>query len=544
MGKIIQSRKVIRDVTYRWIPFLFVVLTVIVCTALLSTSGKPPRGIVVTFSVMAGLLVFFFLSCHLMLYCTGVKHEMDTEGANCDNGNADPSPQLDSNIPPGFLPDANVNTNPNANTNTQVQQRGRDQTEHHHLGRYEQHRHSQHHPDHHTGHHASTRSPAAQHDVRGLNQVAGYGSDEPPPQSRAENRVHHYNLPRTLEQRLSERSLRRSSAAPDPLHPKRPPHQAESTQQRSQPGLGLEGFPSRSRRPSSGDDKVLHSARTTRSYMEVAEPRPHESTQWHPATTRAGAPYQVTQRGAPEYQLHGRSNAVRRKKSELFLDETRDRIRGASAHVDTPGHQAEPRGYPAEAPNSVQAHFALLGVPDVWGLASRLLSDMKPRARLRRKSADDCCDRPPSDDAADLVLLREINRKHVQVHPAAAEVERVRSQKVLVQRVPVRDSNDSGYYSADSSQHPPAWPQPAGPSIAVSSAASTGPPLSSGPSARSSLGAGAENSPNPNSASSMRSEQMARFERESMEAEGAIRVAMEQPLHDGRLKPRRRSRSC
>ncbi|KAI7785524.1 hypothetical protein LA080_006945 [Diaporthe eres] len=429
MGKIIQSRKVIRDVTYRWIPFLFVVLTVIVCTALLSTSGKPPRGIVVTFSVMAGLLVFFFLSCHLMLcssegeikQSTIILVEMSSTGIA----------SIIRIIIPVTMPQL------------------------------------------------ALRQP---------------------------------NM-------MSAGSTKLRATAQMSHHPK--------AEQRT-----------------GGDDKVLHSARTTRSYMEVAEPRPHESTQWHPATTRAGAPYQVTQRGAPEYQLHGRSNAVRRKKSELFLDETRDRIRGASAHVDTPGHQAEPRGYPAEAPNSVQAHFALLGVPDVWGLASRLLSDMKPRARLRRKSADDCCDRPPSDDAADLVLLREINRKHVQVHPAAAEVERVRSQKVLGQRLPVRDSNDSGYYSADSSQHPPAWPQPAGPSIAVSSAASTGPLLSSGPSARSSLGAGAENSPNPNSASSMRSEQMARFEMESMEAEGAIRVAMEQPLHDGRLKPRRRSRSC
>lgn len=555
MGKVIRSRKVVRDVTYKWIPFLFVVLTVIVCTALLSTSGKPPRGIVVTFSVLAGLLVFLFLSCHLMLYCTGIKNQMDTEGANGDNGNADPSShQLDSNIPPGFLPDTNVNTSTNANANTQVQQRGQDQTEHHNPGRVEQHRHSQYHPDHHMSRHVPTRSPAAQHDARGPNQVAGHASDEPQPQMQAENRVHPYNHPRILEQRLSERSLRRSSAAVDPLRPRRPSHQAESTQQQPRPDPGLEGPPSRqpqSRHTSGGYGSSLHSNHTTRSQTELIGQPPREPRNWHRGAPRDAALPHTLQRSVPDSQFRGSIGVAQQREREMFFSSTQTRLPRASAQANTPADQAEARGDPAETPNSVQAHLALLGGPDVWGLVFNLFSDMKPLASLRRKSADNYLDllSPVPVDAADLVFLRDTDRKHVKVYPAEPEVTRVRSQKALVQRTPFRDSNDSGYYSADYNQHPQSLPQPAGPSTATSStlvspAASTRPPLSSGPSACSSLRAGSEYSPGPNSASSMRSEQTGQFGRESLADEGVIRVTMEQPLRGRRPKPRERSRSC
>lgn len=174
----------------------------------------------------------------------------------------------------------------------------------------------------------------------------------------------------------------------------------------------------------------------------------------------------------PDNPSRSSISIAQQRENEMFMNRNQARRSGASAHADTPVDQAEPRGYPAGTPNSLQAHFALLGGPDVWKLASRFLSDMKPRAhRLRRKSADDDLDLTPlvPDDAADLVILRDTDRKTVQMHPAAAEVERVRSQKAVVQRVPLRDSNDSGYYSVGSNQHPPPLPQPLGTSTAASS---------------------------------------------------------------------------
>ncbi|KAG6356620.1 hypothetical protein INS49_014494 [Diaporthe citri] len=332
MGKVIRSRKVIRDVTYRWIPFLFVVLTVIVCTALLSTSGKPPRGIVVTFSVMAGLLVFFFLLCHLMLYCTGIKHEMDTEEGNGDNGNVDPSHQLDSNIPPGFLPDANVNTNTNTNTNanTQVQQRERDQTEHHGLGRDEQHRRSQYHPDHH----------------RLL--------------------ILYVRIDRHVRQKVPSSGISPNWVLKDC-------HQAVHN-------LGTRLA-----------DTARHCTQNTRQ---------DHKRRWQGSFHRS----------VPDNEFRSSISVAQQREKEMFLDSTQNRLRGASGHAVTPADQAEPREHPGEAPNSVQAHCALLGGPDVWGLVSNLFSDMRPRARLRRKSGDDYLDRTPSalDDGDTVITLRDI----------------------------------------------------------------------------------------------------------------------------------------
>lgn len=535
LGKVIRSRKVVRDVTYKWIPFLFVVLTVIVCTALLSTSGKPPRGIVVTFSVLAGLLVFFFLSCHLMVYCTGAKHDMDLEMANSDNGNTDPSPQPDVNIPSGFVP--------NASANTQAQERGRDRTEHRGLGRNEQHQQGQHNPNRRTGHHYPTSFPAAQHNVHRPSQAVGYGSEQPPPPSKAENEVHHYSRLPTSDRRSSGIGLRRSSAFPAPLHTNRGPPQAGSAQERPLPDSGLPSDRPRSRYTSGGYGRVLHSART-KPYTEAAGPPPHEPTQQNRADPRDAPVRQVLQRDVQGSQSHSSNNVDSQREKELFFTDT-------SARSHTRGDGFEHWGYPAEPQSSVRAHFAVLGGPDVWGQASRLFSDKKPLARLRRASSDDCLDWPLSalDDGDAVVRLRDTERKAVRVHAAGPEVERVRSHKALVQRSRLRDSNDSGYYSADSNQRAAAstLPQPPGPSTAgsstlaspaaVSSAASTWAPPSTGPSLSPSLSAISEpQSLHRRSVSSMASIRVSWGERASTGDESAMRRSLHErrPVSLGR----------
>lgn len=534
MSKAIRSRKVIRDVTYKWIPFLFVVLTVIVSAALLSTSGRPPRGIVVTFSVFAGLLVIFFLACHLILYCIGIKHEMDTEGANGDHGNADPGLKPDGNTPTNFIPNANVDTNNNPNANTQAEQRqaeqrqaeqrGLDHTEHHDLGRDEQHRHSQYRPDRHAGRYAATRSPAGQHDVHEPNPIAGYSPYQPQSRGEADTRAHQYKPRPTSGRQYLE--TRRSSAEPDPLRTKRPPRQPGSTHQRPRPDPAPEWVSSRrpmSRYTSGGCASDLHSRHSTRSQTEMAPPPRREPENSHRDAPRdAELPYML-QRGVPDDQPRSSGISIAQQgENDLHL-------------------------------NSAQAHFALLGGSDVWGLVSRFLSDMKPHThRLRRKSAGDCHELIPlePDGAADVVTLRDTDRKAVQVQSAEPEVERIRSQKALVQRTPLRDSNDSGYYSAGSNQRQPSLPQPPAPSTGVSlmsgsSAASTCPPASSEPSLSSPPSTASEqHSTHRHSVSSMGSGWMGSNWRGSMGDESALEIMMVRPLRNMRAKPRGRSKTC
>lgn len=562
MGKVIRSRKVIRDVTYKWIPFLFVVLTVMVSAALLSTSGRPPRGIVVTFSVFAGLLVVFFLSCHLTLYCSRIKREMDTEGANGDNGNADPGLQLDGNTPTNFIPKTNTNTTNNVNANTQTEPQERDFTGRHHLGRDEQHRHSQFHPDRHTGRYAPARSPAGQHDVHGPNPVAGYDAYQPQSRGAAITRVHQHKPGPTLGQQYHEKSIRRSSAAPDPLRLNQQPHEEGSTQQRPRPNQSLEGIAARrprSRYTSGGDYKSLHSERSIRSQTKVAEPPRREPEGSHRDAPRGVELPYMLRHGVPDDQPRNSGISIaQQRENELCLNGTQARHHGSAAHADASGFdQAERRGVPAETPNDVQAHFAVLAGPGVWGLVSRFLSDMKPNAhRLRRKSAGDCLDIIPlePDGTADVVTLREIGRKAVQVYPSEPELERIRSQTAIVQRTPFRDSNDSGYYSAGSNQRQTSLPQPPAPSTAPStgvslmsgsSAASTCPPASNEPSLSSQLStASGQHSPHRHSVSSMSSGWMGSNWRGSMGDEGAIEVTMVRPLRNMPAKPRGRSKTC
>ncbi|POS80010.1 hypothetical protein DHEL01_v201583 [Diaporthe helianthi] len=457
MNQLIRSRKVIRDVTYRWIPFLFVFLTVVVSTTLLSTAGHPPRGIVITFGVFAGLLVVIFLACHLMMYCTRIKQGIDAERASNRKDDDDDS---GVDVPLGFLSSIR-------NVETQAPQPRRERPDPLSPGRdaRERRRQGQARSNHRISSYGPARNPAAQynHPPR-LSQLTGRGSDRPQSRSMAENRVSQDQQPPTpLDQRQRHRDMRHSSAMIDPLKIHREqtltPNGPQPGYQR---GLGPRESPLRrplSRDSSSEDNPIIHTTRTS-PHTDAAEyhyappppppppretnPRQHRPSAVHAAA--AAAPQQQQQqrpprRDIPDYRPRDTST------EELFYNCPRD---GISDIFVTPAGLRRA----GTADTVLHARLPFLASPFI-------LPDIKPGARLRRRmSADDCLRRAPwgfsgdddDDDDVEVMVVRDVGHKVVQVvHPAAAAgpgVERVNSLKGSVRWVRVRGSFDSGYYSA------------------------------------------------------------------------------------------------
>ncbi|KAJ0117143.1 hypothetical protein J7T55_003560 [Diaporthe amygdali] len=525
MAKKTRTRKVVFDITYKWIPFVFVVFVVIVCTALLSTSGKPSYGIVVAFCITAGHLVFLFLLCHLVLYCTGIKHQMNLEKANGDNSTADSSPQPDKTVSSNSSANAN-----NINTTIQEQQAAHDQPPHQNLGREGHHQSSQDDRNHQMGRKLPNRNPAAQPGVHRLNQAADYGPVQPKIRREAGIGVRQQFPPPVFPQGPRESVLRRSSATPSPLRVRRPAPQVQSDQHRP-PAEQASDTPSRpphSQHMSGRDGMLLHSARTTMSQVEPAELPSHEPTPRRGTAPRDAVPQQTPQSSSSHQRQGGLGIAYVGPRDELFLPAFQDSLRGLSARITTSRDQAGPQDRAAEAPNSVQARFAFVGGPDVLDLLSTLLSEMKPPTHLSGVLPEDCFERPPSvpaDVAA--VNFQNTERKPVQLRPATPAVERIRSQKARVQKMTGRGPGDSGYYTADSTQHPPSLPQTRDASTAVSSPSSN----SSRPSFLPSSGTeSAQHSSHPGSSvSSMGSEWMDMYERAGWGDESAIRFITGRP---------------
>lgn len=76
-------RKFIRDAAYLFLPFAFVAFLILLGGALLVTWGDLSNAVLIGFCVTAGLLVGFFLLCHLVLYCStwAAKFRADPEGS-------------------------------------------------------------------------------------------------------------------------------------------------------------------------------------------------------------------------------------------------------------------------------------------------------------------------------------------------------------------------------------------------------------------------------------------------------------------------------
>lgn len=537
MDKATGSRKIFYDITYKWVPFLFVVFLLIVCTALLSTSGKPSYGVVVAFCVTAGLLVSLFLSFHLLLYCTAISHQTNREIAHGDDRTSDPSAQHRTNVPPGF--------STNANTNTQVRQQPCEQPDHQNIDRNAHHRQSRHHASHQMGRYAQCRSPTARPDVYRLSQVSDRGPDQLQARGAAEVGARQQLPSPTLPQRPRESVLRRGSAIPEPLRVKQSVHQAGSTQQGYRPDQSL-GPPSPrpdSQRVSGNNGTIQGAVQMTTPYIAPAELPSHEPTPRHGMAPRDSVPRQTPHRGSPDNQLPGSIGAAFVPLDEMFFTAPTAGHRGLSAQNHTPRDQAQPQQPPTEAPHSVQAQFAFVRGPDVLDLISTILSVTKPCAHLSCMPADDLLDKhlSMSGDAA-AVNVQNAERKSVQVHPVPPAVARVRSQKARV----LRDSSDSGYCTAGSDHHAPSSPQFWGSSTAVPSDASASSPPSRGPSALSSPSAGSKKySPRPSLVSSTDWEWMGWYKRAGIGDGSVTKVITGRPLRGGgRPRPRERSKTC
>ncbi|KAL1881867.1 hypothetical protein Daus18300_000921 [Diaporthe australafricana] len=539
MDKATGSRKIFYDITYKWVPFLFVVFLLIVCTALLSTSGKPSYGVVVAFCVTAGLLVSVFLSCHLLLYCTAISHRINREIAHGDDSTSDQIAQPSTNVPPKL--------SANANATAQVLQQPRDQPDHQNLDRDAHHRHSHHHASHQMGRYAQSHSPTTRPDVYRLSQISDRDPDQLQAHDAAEVGARQQLPPPTIPQRPRESVLRRGSAIPEPLRVKQSVHHAGSTQQRYRPSqaLGPSSHRPHSQRASDRNGAIQGAAQMTTPYMAPAELPSHEPTPSHGMTLRDAVQQQTPHRGSPGNQLPGNIGGAFVPLDEMFFTAPTAGRRGLSAQDHTPRDQVEPQQPPAEGANSVQAQFAFIRGPDVLDLISSVLSVMKPRTRLPGMPADDLLDKHLSKPGeATAVNLQNADKRSVQVHRVPPAVARVRSQKARVQGMPLRDSSDSGYCTADSDHHATS-PQLRDPSTAVPSQASASSQPSRGSSALSSPSAGSERySSRPSSVSSMGSEWMGWYERAGIGDESAIGIITGRTLRGGRLRARRRSKTC
>lgn len=81
-------RKFTRDAAYLFLPFAFVAFLILLGGALLVTWGNFSTAVLVGFCVTAGLLIGFFLLCHLVLYCSTWAAE---ENAETDPERASPT---------------------------------------------------------------------------------------------------------------------------------------------------------------------------------------------------------------------------------------------------------------------------------------------------------------------------------------------------------------------------------------------------------------------------------------------------------------------
>ncbi|KAJ4388824.1 hypothetical protein N0V93_006285 [Gnomoniopsis smithogilvyi] len=72
-------RKIVHDTAYIFIPFAFAVFLLLLGGALLVTWGRLSNAVLVGFCVTDGILIGFFVICHLALYCTSPKEKLGNQ---------------------------------------------------------------------------------------------------------------------------------------------------------------------------------------------------------------------------------------------------------------------------------------------------------------------------------------------------------------------------------------------------------------------------------------------------------------------------------
>lgn len=82
--------RIVHDAAHLFIPFAFVVFLLLLGAALLITWGRFSDGVLVGFCVSAGILIAFFVICHLALYCTWAREATDAEKRGEDSSAGSP----------------------------------------------------------------------------------------------------------------------------------------------------------------------------------------------------------------------------------------------------------------------------------------------------------------------------------------------------------------------------------------------------------------------------------------------------------------------
>lgn len=90
-------RRTVHDTAFFFIPLAFAVFLLLLGSALLITWGRLSNAVLVGFCVTAGILIGFFVTCHLALYCTRAKEAGVRETGGKDNsGSSPPGSALDA----------------------------------------------------------------------------------------------------------------------------------------------------------------------------------------------------------------------------------------------------------------------------------------------------------------------------------------------------------------------------------------------------------------------------------------------------------------
>ncbi|ROV92641.1 hypothetical protein VSDG_06569 [Cytospora chrysosperma] len=450
-----RQHEFLHDLVYKWTPLGLVVYLFIVCTALLSVSGKLTYAEVVGFCVTAGLLIAFFATCHLALYCTRIRDQMDLEK---NHGN---SSATSSNSGPGDNVPADQNCQPSAGA----------------PGQPAPPRHNK------NGKQLSQTGPSDPKFGVPHNHPAGPrpntqarvedSPDEEPvrPPLRVTNGVQRSSISTNhlQPQPHSQRVRSHVSAAPEPLSTRT--QRADHLQggggpreyipyRRPDPKTPSSHPGARNTSDAVGDVSHLHTAGLT---PEEAMDSLHRTMGREPWTNSQGRLPSLQRRLDQPSGRHQRASYAlgngtpgHRAGRQLFpgSPSTPNSLVRLPTRLAEVTDLAGPQNHPVElSAGSVQGYLFLLQEPDLMDLRSRRLLEWKARPCPLDRPGHDNLGKPvtPRDDPG-VVVLDNSDRKSVNVHDAPVTVGRMRSQKALVQNSPSRPSRrsaDSGYCSVN-----------------------------------------------------------------------------------------------
>ncbi|ROW06082.1 hypothetical protein VMCG_04563 [Cytospora schulzeri] len=428
------QRKFLYDLVYKWTPLGLIVYLFIVCTALLSVSGKLSHAEVVGFCVTAGLLIAFFAICHLVLYCTRIKDQVDLEKAQGNSSTSSSNPR-----PGGIAP---VVHNPLPSVGVHGQQA---QQNHYKNGQQV----NQIPPSYPRARGPHTHPAGPRPHINLQARVEDATDNEPVrPPLRVANGVHRSTLSVNHLQPHRQRVRSHDSAAPEPL---------STRAQRAGNSQSVVGGPReykpyrrpdpktpshhpRLRDPRDAVEEVssLHTAGLT---PDEAMDSVHRTMGREPWSDPQGRPPSQQRRhdqlsvGQPQ----GSSYAVmddpsgHRVERQLFLGSPSfpNNLVRPPTRLNEVASQVGPQNLPVElSGESVQGYLLLIQEPDLMDLLSRRLLEWKARpCHIDRPEHDDLEKSAARQEDTGVVVLDNAERKSVNIHEAPATVERMRSQR-------------------------------------------------------------------------------------------------------------------